>query len=89
VIDNVVEPTPAQPDTALAEELYSLALKLAVTGNSLGDAAEIVRLRTSGDEAPIEIALTLAEEACRDDPLALASRQAMYVLGRALLTEST
>jgi hypothetical protein len=85
VTDNVVKATPAHPDTALAQELYTLALHLAVTGNSLGDAAEIVRLRTPGDEAPIEIALTLAEEACREDPLALASRQALYVLGRALL----
>jgi hypothetical protein len=88
VIDNVVHATPAQPGTALGQELYTLALELAITGNSFGDAAEIVRLRTPGDEGPIEIALTLAEEACREDPLALVSRQAMYVLGRALLTES-
>jgi hypothetical protein len=35
------------------------------------------------------LALTLAEDGCRDAPLDLAARQAMYVLGRALLTEES
>ena len=74
-------------DTTPADEIYALALELAVTGNSLGDAAETVRQRAGGDEAPIELALTLAEDGCRDAPLDLSARQAMYVLGRALLTE--
>jgi hypothetical protein len=72
-----------------AEVIYALALELAVTGHSLSDAAETVRKRACGDEAPIELALTLAEDGCRDAPLDLAARQAMYVLGRALLTEES
>jgi hypothetical protein len=72
-----------------ADDIYALALQLAVTGHSLSEAAETVRKRAGGDEAPIELALTLAEDGCRDAPLDLAARQAMYVLGRALLTESS
>jgi hypothetical protein len=82
VVNASTAPTVAQP-----EAIYALALDLAVTGHSLTDAAETVRRRTSGDAAPIELALTLAEDGCRDAPLDLAARQAMYVLGRALLTE--
>ena len=72
-----------------ADAIYALALELAVTGHSLSDAAATVRKRTRGDEAPIELALTLAEDGCRDAPLDLAARQAMYVLGRALLTDES
>jgi hypothetical protein len=72
-----------------ASDIYALALELAITGHSLSEAAETVRKRTDGDEAPIELALTLAEDGCRDAPLDLAARQAMYVLGRALLTEES
>jgi hypothetical protein len=72
-----------------ADDIYALALELAVTGNSLSDAAETVRKRADGNEAPIELALTLAEDGCRDAPLDLAARQAMYVLGRALLADRT
>jgi hypothetical protein len=72
-----------------ADEIYALALELAVTGNSLTDAAETVRLRTGGDDPTIELALALAENGCRDAPLDLAPRQAMYVLGRALFTEES
>jgi hypothetical protein len=84
--DEVADATPdaTQPD---ADDIYALALELAVTGNSLSDAAETVRTLTGGNDAPIELALTLAEDGCRDAPLDLAARQAMYVLGRALLTE--
>ena len=70
-----------------ADDIYALALELAVTGHSLSDAAAAIRNHAGGNEAPIESALTLAEDGCRDAPLDLAARQAMYVLGRALLTE--
>lgn len=86
--NKVVDTTPAQPaGAALARQLYSLALELAVSGTSLGEAAETVRQRAVGDEVPLEMALTLAEDGCRDSPLLLAARQAMYVLGRALLID--
>lgn len=75
------------PTTPSADELYAFALQLAVTGHSLTDAAQAIRELAGDDETPIESALTLAECGCRDTPLALAARQAMYVLGRALLTE--
>lgn len=72
-----------------ADDIYALALELAVSGHSLSDAAAAVRHRAGGDAGPIELALTLAEDGCRDAPLELATRQAMYVLGRALLTEDS
>lgn len=75
------------PTTPGADEIYAFALELAVTGHSLTDAAAAIRHLAGDDEAPIESALTLAECGCRDTPLDLAARQAMYVLGRALLTE--
>ncbi len=53
----------------------------------MSDAALAIRQLAGDDESPIESALTLAECGCRDTPLDLAARQAMYVLGRALLTE--
>lgn len=84
--EEVADATPVVVITG-ADDIYALALELAVTGNSLSDAAETVRTRTGGNDAPIELALTLAEDGCRDAPLDLAARQAMYVLGRALLTE--
>jgi len=72
-----------------ADVIYALALELAVTGHSLNDAAEAIRKRSDGKDSPIELAFTLAEDGCRDAPLDLAARQAMYVLGRALLTEES
>jgi hypothetical protein len=75
------------PTAPTAEELYAVALQLAVTGHSLHDAASAIRQLAGDDAGPIELALTLAECGCRDTPLELAARQAMYVLGRALLTE--
>jgi hypothetical protein len=83
--DKVHAPTATQEPCA--DALYALALELAVTGNSLSDAADAVRSYTGGNEIPIELALTLAENGCRDAPLDLAARQAMNMLGRALLTE--
>jgi hypothetical protein len=71
------------------DDTYALALELAVSGHSLSDAAKAIRAHTAGDETPIESALTLAEGGCRDAPLDLSARQAMYVLGRALLTEDS
>jgi hypothetical protein len=86
--DKVAKANPPATELA-AGDVYALALELAVTGHSLSDAAENVRKHTGGNEAPIELALTLAEVGCRDAPLDLAARQAMYVLGRALLTEDS
>ena len=86
--DKVAKATPAVTKAG-ADEIYALALELAVTGHSLSDAAAAIRTHTGGHEPPIELALTLAEDGCRDAPLDLAARQAMYVLGRALLTEET
>lgn len=88
--DEVVDPPATErPFKPCADEIYALALELAVSGNSLNDAAETVRQRADGDDVPIELALALAEDGCRDAPLDLAPRQAMYVLGRALLTEES
>ena len=86
--DKVAKATPAVTERS-ATDIYALALELAVTGHSLSDAAEAIREHTGGNESPIELALTLAEDGCRDAPLDLAARQAMYVLGRALLTEES
>ena len=86
--DKVAKATPAVTQPS-ATDIYALALELAVTGHSLSDAAEAIRTHTGGNESPIELALTLAEDGCRDAPLDLAARQAMYVLGRALLTDES
>jgi hypothetical protein len=86
--DEVADATRAATEPC-ADDIYALALELAITGNSLTDAAEAIRTRAAGNEVPIELALTLAEDGCRDAPLDLAARQAMYVLGRALLTDRT
>ena len=75
------------PTSPSADDIYALALELAVTGHSLTDAAVAIRALAGHDEGPIESALALAECGCRDTPLHLAARQAMYVLGRALLTD--
>jgi hypothetical protein len=87
VTTEVTDVPTLDPTTPGADEIYAFALQLAVTGHSLTDAAEAIRQLAGGDETPIESALTLAECGCRDTPLDLAARQAMYVLGRALLTE--